>query len=232
MSAGQRVMLKVLCVEEGMMEICADSKWKCFGENGKAQNAQGPMASVLKSVPPVDNAHIELKSDHHMVLPYRPYMKHIHPRANSSSMAAFVVEGSMLHYLPCTSEFEIDQSSTVEYSQDSRHQLFFKLDESGEAISNSLWFCTSLQSAKIEQLLRCEEVGTNVTEDIPVQRLCYAMRKDDSKAISPYDMPSKPALAAQAHSAQHAASKTAQKKHGKMDANIHTTYGTSVGGHM
>jgi hypothetical protein len=219
-------MFKVLCVEEGVMEMAVESKWRFFGENGKSQQAQGPQASVLRTVPPMDDTHIDLRSENHMLLPYQPYQKHVHPRANSQP-ATFVVEGSTIHYLPSPQEFEPDTESTVEYHQDSRQTLYFKLDETGQADRNSLWFCTSLQSGKSGQLLRCEEVGTNVIEDIPVQRLCFAMRKSDEKCISPYDKES--FISSTSSSATMAKSKASQKK-GKMDANTHSAY--SITSHL
>jgi len=207
------------------MDMVVEKKWRAQEANGKMQNANGPNASFLKNVPTHDNSTVELKSDQHMLLPYRPFMKYLHPRAGDK-MTSFEIDGSMLTYRPMPHEFMIDKERMVSYDNESKHQLMFKMEEGetedSDVEGKTLWYCTSLQSGKADQLLRCEEVGSSNQEDIPVQRLMFATRKCDDKCSGLY---SPSAHAAAMSSGMH---KTGVKKHGKSEAhhqeNIHTSY--------
>lgn len=299
-ATNQLVMLKVLMVEEGIREMIVEKKWRTLGgkegapNSARSQTFEGKHASLMKNVAYTETSPLTLKSDAHMVLPYIPYAKHIHPRCSRDRMAIFLVEGSTLSYLPSPQEFFLAEGKDVDYDQDARHQLFFKLSEAqstsaqeepfetraspsygapsalamsseeaqmtnegGSASptittrrmskeknvattsqpSNDLWFCTSLQSTKARRLLRCENVQTGVTEDIPVEQLGYALRKCDDLAIAPYEGmvmavdeevleknqgkgKGKPVAVPTGPGKQ----KAAQKKHGKADATLDTDH--------
>lgn len=270
----QLVMLKVLCVEEGMMEMVVEKKWRTVGgkEKGataKAQTFEGPTASIMKNVAHIETSSVPLKSETHMVLPYRPYAKHIHPRCSGDGkMIMFQLEGSMLYYVPTPAEFDMDTETAVQHDQDSRFKLYFKLErgeeeaiESGSAPSEmigeggmhpethaphgDLWFCTSLQSSNKIPLLRCENVSSGITEDIPLDRLLCAVRKCNDLGIGPYaELMARHVAEEEEAMMGHkggkgkspqmapsgpAKNKLPQKKHGKADAsldrdNIHTEY--------
>jgi hypothetical protein len=219
MSNRQFVSMKVLKVEEGLKEMVVEKKYTVRGENGKKQNQVGPASGPLKLIPSIEDVTIESKSDEHMVLPYSPYMKHIHPRASDKHQVTFLVDGSFLTYLPSPSEFSIDTENIVVYDPENRHQLFFKRDVAGEDIStshSSLWFCTSLQSSKTVPLLRCEQVGTGIIDDIPIDNLSYAIRNQDLKSVPPYTTTPSSAHTTSSHS-----NKMLHKKHGKADVSDH-----------
>jgi hypothetical protein len=226
MSSHQTVMMKIFKVEEGVKEMVVDKKYKVRGENGKTQQQSGPSSGPLKLIPSIEDVTIESKSEDHMVLPYSPYMKHIHPRA-IPNQTCFLVDGSFLTYLPSPSEFTSDLVSPVEYDHDSCHRLFFKRDVDFTDSNVSLWFCTSLQSSKNDPILRCEQVGTGIIEEIPLGNLAYAIRTHDEKAIAPYIVSTPTSLSMPSQSGP-GIKKMQNKKHGKVDAaldqdHIHTS---------
>jgi len=171
--------------------MVVDKKYRMRGENGKMTKMSGPQSGPLKNIPSTESfSPLVLKSEDHMILPYAPFMKHIHPRAGSHEVQ-FMIDGSFVTYYPSASEFLPDLAESVQNDTEIRHKLFFKRDDlvDDKVSSNtSLWFCISVQSSKNEPLLRCEQVGTGITEDIPIGDLVYAKRVNDEKSIAPYGM--------------------------------------------
>jgi len=246
----QLVKMRVVKVDEGAKEMVVERKgMKVMGEANKpSKNASSH--GFLKSLPVVESSSIALKSDQHVILPYEPYMKQVHPRCSSTScpFISFSLDGSLLTYLPSPTEFEFEDAQDVAYDPSSRHMLFFKrqeeddqeetatkdttfsshashFDSSRTSASSptphkepraALWYCSSLQSSKGEKLLRCEEVSSGVSEDIPVDRLAYAVRESDETCLTPYTDDDRQSTSA----ASSSSSKLHQKKHGKADASL------------
>lgn len=130
----QVVMMKVLKVDEGVMEMIVEKKWSVRGgEGGKKVTRCAGHAGVLKTIPVLDAgaAKLQVKSDDHMVLPYVAYMKRMfHPRASNERMSEFLVDGSELIYRPTTQEFEIDEerSAVIGDPHDCKGSLFFRTE--------------------------------------------------------------------------------------------------------
>jgi hypothetical protein len=235
----QVVMLKVLYVDEGLMEMVVESKYRARGENGKMLTQIGRNSNPLKYLPSIADVHIPLKSDDHMVLLYSPFMKYLHPSASKEAWSEFSFSGASLTYIPSPSEFTPELETTVESSDpEVRHNLFFRREElpedpedfdwesSSYPSSMHLWWGTTIKSSKLEPLLRCEQIGSSLIEEIPFHALVFATRKFHATAVAPYE---------QSTSSQEGTSHTAHKghvkKHGKGDAleqaNIHSAYSRS-----
>jgi len=256
----QLVMMKVLKVEEGVMEMIVEKRWNVVGgEGGKKVTKSVGRNGLLKSIPMMDESvsQLKTKSDDHMLLPYVPYMKRMHPRASATRMCEFEVEGSNLVYRPSPSEFEVDEerSAVIGDPHECKGCLFFRmegakpvLDAEGmqemkqatsameaespakvtspaaaaaRASTRSLWICNSIQSGgrrDVNPMLRCEEIGTGVTEDIPLASLTYAKRIDDAKAVHPYTAEDELHTAATMQHATKTGHKTSLSKKGKGDA--------------
>lgn len=229
-----KVMFKVLMVDEGLKEMIVESKYRVVGEKkGKVSWQTGRGSAPLKNLPLIDDAHLELHSEDHMVLIYEPYMKRVHPRASSERWVEFDVAGSRLMYLPSPSEFVPDMTANA--SSDMRHELFFKRDEMNEEqleddfdwhatttypASLHLWWSTSPISAKGNPAMKCEQVGSSVLEEIPLADLAPASHRDlNTLAVHPY-LPDSHYHAVASHG-QHL------KKHGKHDALEHPSVHTS-----
>jgi len=232
LNANGIAMFKVLFVEEGVFEMVVEKKFRVQAENGKMTNAVGPQASILKNFPLVTPSNYDILDANHMALTYRPFARRLHPRVTDRSVS-FTVEGSTLTYLPTPGEFKVDPEGAVSFDQDAKGELFFRMetDDPSSLDLNSLWHCISLETSKGEQqLLRCEQVGTNIVEDIPVDRLFYAVRISDCKAVKQYagggSQSSKevPAFPSQSGPGK---AKMIRKKHGKADATDHEQIHTS-----
>jgi len=233
-----KVMMKVLMVDEGLKEMIVESKYRARGgeKNGKVSWQTGRSSAPLKNLPMIDDAHLELRSEEHMVLIYEPWMKRVHPRASKENWVEFDVSGSRLMYHPAPSEYVPDMTANA--TSEMRHEMFFKREEMSEEqldasfdwhscltypTSLHLWWASSVLSAKGNPVMKCEQVGSSIIEEIPLSALAPASHRHPlSFAADPY-LPDSHYYPLSSHASGHQAT----KKHGKHDALEHPSVHTS-----